>query len=181
MLLHSMHDGAADMYLRQQTYTADGDLDTDVLVRAWQAVVTGNPVLRTSFHWEGLDKPLQMVHRAVTLPVTHHDWSGESPARQQELLAWLRADDAAAGIDSTVAPLQRLAVVRLDPTRFCLVWTYHLLKDGWSIPLFMGNLLANYRALLTGSPPPPSPRPFRDYIAWLSGQDPEHSRSFWTL
>jgi hypothetical protein len=181
MLLHSIHDGAADMYLSQQTYMADGVLDTDVLVRAWQAVVAGNPVLRTSFHWEGLDKPLQVVHRAVTLPVTHHDCSGESPARQQELLARLRADDAAAGFDTTVAPLQRLAVVRLAPTRFCLVWTYHhLLMDGWSIPLFMGGLLAHYRALLTGGPPPPSPRPFRDYIAWLSGQDLEHSRSFWT-
>ncbi len=53
MLLHSVHDGASDMYLSQHTYSVDGPLDVDVLVAAWQRVVAAHPALRTSFHWQG--------------------------------------------------------------------------------------------------------------------------------
>ena len=48
MLLHSAYDGAADMYLSQQTYRADGDFDPDALVRAWQATTAAHPVAGTA-------------------------------------------------------------------------------------------------------------------------------------
>lgn len=180
MLLHSAHDGAADMYLSQQTYMADGDLDPGALVEAWRAVVAAHPALRTSFHWEGLDKPLQVVHRDVTLPVFHHDWSGIDEDQQRQRLDELRAEDAASGFDLSVAPLQRLNVIRFSADRFGLVWAYHhLLMDGWSIPTFMRDVLGHYRALTAGGPPPPPARRFRDYVAWLEHQDPDASKSFW--
>ena len=69
MLLHSAHDGATDMYLSQQTYLAEGSLDPEILIAAWEAAVRAHPAMRTSFHWEGLDRPLQVVHRELPLPV----------------------------------------------------------------------------------------------------------------
>ena len=36
--------------------------------RAWEEVVDRHPVLRTAFAWQGLDQPLQVVRRRVTLP-----------------------------------------------------------------------------------------------------------------
>ncbi|OZV77366.1 hypothetical protein CA850_23205 [Micromonospora echinospora] len=180
MLLHSLHDGAADMYLSQQTYRADGPLDPAALVSAWQTVVNAHPALRTSFHWEGLDKPLQVVHREVSLPVTRHDWSGLDEPQQRRQLEQLRADDSGKGFDLAVAPLQRLQVIRLGADRHYLIWTYHhLLMDGWSVAIFFSDVLAHYRHLTVGGPPPPSPPPFRTYIAWLQRQDPEATRSFW--
>ena len=180
MLLHSAYDGAADRYLSQQTYRADGDFDPDALVRAWQATTAAHPALRTSFHWDGLDKPVQVVHRTVVLPVARHDWSGLDETEQRQRLDELRAADAAAGFDLTVAPLQRLTVIRFSADSFGLVWTYHhLLMDGMSIPVFMDDVLGHYRASLTGGPPPPAPPPFRDYMAWLAEQDPEAGKRFW--
>ena len=180
MLLHSVHDGAADMYLSQQTYRADGPLDPDALVRAWQAVVDAHPALRTSFHWEGLDKPLQVVHRAVTLPVHRHDWSDVDERQWDKRLEQVRADDSAAAFDLTAAPLQRLHLIRLGPDRHYLTWTFHhLLMDGWSVGIFLSDLLAHYRRLTAGGPPPPPSPPFRGHIAWLQRQDPEAARSFW--
>jgi hypothetical protein len=32
-------------------------------------------VLRSSFHWKELEKPLQVVHRSVKLPFAVLDWS----------------------------------------------------------------------------------------------------------
>jgi non-ribosomal peptide synthetase component F len=181
MLLHTAHDGATDMYLSQQNYIAEGELDPDTLVEAWKAVVQAHPALRTSFHWQGLDKPLQVVHRHVDLPVHRHDWSDVSHEEQQIRLVRLRTDDRAVGLDLTAAPPQRLNLIRLGDNRYGLTWTYHhLFMDGWSVRIFIGELLSHYLRLTVGGPPPPPAPPFRDYIAWLQrrGSD-DAARSFW--
>ncbi|MFC0527565.1 amino acid adenylation domain-containing protein [Phytohabitans kaempferiae] len=181
MLLHSVHDGAADMYLGQHVYTLDGPLDADALVRAWQLVFTAHPALRTSFHWEGLDKPLQVVHRDVTPVARQHDWSGLGETEQRERLDRLLADDRAQGFDLTTPPLQRLHLIHLGPDRHGLAWSHHhLLLDGWSVPVFMNEVMERYRGLTVGGPPPPAAPPYRDYIAWLQRQDVAAAERFWT-
>lgn len=181
MLWHSLHDGAADMYLSQQTYTVDGPFDLDILVIAWERMVAGHPALRSSFHWDSLDKPLQVVHRDLELPVFRHDWTDWDEDRQEKELERFRAEDRAVGFDLAVAPLQRLHLIRRGEQRHSLVWTYHhLLLDGWSIPVFMNELMAHYRSMALGTPAPPPAPPFRSYIAWLQKQDLEGAREFWT-
>ena len=65
--------------------------------------------------------------------------------------------------------------------RHVLAWTHHhLLLDGWSVPIFMNEVVAHYQSLVGGGPLPPPAPPFRDYIAWLQRQDMEAARSFWT-
>ena len=180
MLLHSVYDGAADMYLGQHIYMIEGPLDPDALIRAWQSVFAAHPALRTSFHWAGLDKPLQVVHRDVAPPAHRHDWSDLSEQEQLERTQQLLADDQAKGFDLSVAPLQRLYLLRLGPDRHGLAWSHHhLLLDGWSVPIFMNEVMAQY-AILTGggTPPPPAP-PYRDYIAWLRRQDTAAAETFW--
>ncbi|MGW3687068.1 alpha/beta fold hydrolase [Streptomyces sp. NPDC005125] len=180
MLLHSLYDGAADMYLSQHTYTVDGPFDLDILVLAWQRVVAAHPALRTSFHWEGQDKPLQVVHREVSLPVNRHDWSGLDEQLQDVRLEELRVEDRAAGFDPAVAPLQRLHLIRHGANRHSLIWAYHhLLLDGWSIPVFMNEVMTHYRAMALGTAPPPPAPAYRDYIAWLQRQDLKEAEEFW--
>lgn len=181
LLLHSMHDGAADMYLSQHTYSVDGPLATEALVGGWEAVAAAQPVLRTSFHWQGMDKPLQVVHRDVSLPVYRHDWSDLDDERQREQLRQLQTEDRAAGFDPEVPPLQRLHVIRLGDSRHKVIWTYHhVLMDGWSVPCFLDEVMAQYRSLAFGTPPPPPVPAYRDYIGWLQRQDMHDAHAFWT-
>jgi non-ribosomal peptide synthetase component F len=183
MLLHSVYDGASDMYMGQHLYTIDGPLDGDALIEARRLVFSAHPALRTSFHWEGLDKPLQVVHRDVVPPAQRHDWSELGEQEQRERTQRLLADDQGLGFDLTVAPLQRLYLIQLSPDRHGLAWSHHhLLLDGWSVPIFMNEVMAQY-AILTagGSPPPaPAPPPYSDYIAWLRRQDMAAAQTFWT-
>jgi amino acid adenylation domain-containing protein len=180
MLLHSLHDGAADMYLGQRSYTVDGPLDVDALIEAWRQVVEAHPALRTTFHWAGLDKPLQVVHHDVVLPIHRHDWSHLDEREQQARLDQLLVDDRLAGFDPSHPPLQRLHVMLLGPGRHGLTWTHHhLLLDGWSMPIFMNEVMARYRRLTVGGPSPLSTPPYRDYIAWLQHQDLAAARTFW--
>lgn len=125
------------------------------------------------FVWEGLDDPVQVVCRAVDLPLDRRDWQDLGPVEhQQRLAAYLQADRER-GFDLSQAPLLRLALIQIAPERFYFVWSHHhLLIDGWSSATLLQEVFGDYAALCqhTRSAWERS-RPYRDYIAWLQQQD----------
>ncbi|MBR8841270.1 MAG: hypothetical protein DSM106950_46895, partial [Stigonema ocellatum SAG 48.90 = DSM 106950] len=57
---------------------------------------------------------------------------------------------------------------------------HHILMDGWCLPIIFKDVLSFYEAELTGETCDlPTPRPYRDYIAWLNSQDKETASEFW--
>ncbi|WP_285760575.1 non-ribosomal peptide synthetase, partial [Nocardiopsis ansamitocini] len=176
MLFHSLLEPDSAAYVEQVCYVVAGvGGEVDALARAWTSVAAATPVLRTTVAWEGLEAPVQVVHRDAVLPVTVLDWRGRSPAEQADALTALLAADEAAGLDLTARPPVRVALARLDDTRVQLVWTFHhLLLDGWSLPLVLDDVLTAYR----GAVLPPRPA-FGDYLRWLADQDPGAALEHW--
>src|SRR5882762_1805942 len=82
MLFHSLFAPEAGLYLEQIILRIDGELDVQLFENAWQRVVDHHAILRTSFRWEGMDSPLQTVHREVPLPFVQYDWRALAPAEQ---------------------------------------------------------------------------------------------------
>jgi hypothetical protein len=176
MLFHNLYHPEEDVYVVQFRFTLAGPLSPPALEEAWNRVLAQHPALRTSFHWEKIQAPSQVVHRKVTLPVEVHDLRG----READLERFL-ADDRKRGFDLTKAPLMRLAVLRTGAEEHVLVWTHHhLLLDGWSVGLVVGQVLALYETAIRGeSADLKRARPFRDYIAWLRRQDLAAAEHFW--
>jgi amino acid adenylation domain-containing protein/non-ribosomal peptide synthase protein (TIGR01720 family) len=184
ILFHSRLAAApagGEIYVAQYHCALQGALDLAAFRAAWQQVLDRHAVLRTSFHWAGLDRPLQAVAARLAPPLALLDWRrfppGERPARLAELLA----RDRRRGFDTRRAPLLRVTLVRLAAAEHHLVFAFHhLLLDGWSMPLLFGELLHCYRALRRGERPHlPPVRPFRDYVEWLRRQDAAAAESFW--
>ena len=63
-----------------------------------------HPILRTSFHWEGLDAPLQAVHSRVELPFEQLDWRDLSASEQQARFEHFLLEDRRAGFELSRAP-----------------------------------------------------------------------------
>jgi len=186
MLFHGRYGGEAgsaeaEAYFNQFSTRLDGPLDPALFAAAWRRVLARHPILRTSFHWRKLDKPLQVVEKAVELPVAEFDWSDRTPEEQRAELATFLAADRRRGFDLERAPLLRLTLHRLGPDCHQLTWSFHhLLLDGWSVPRVLGEVFACYRALARGAEPDLAPAPpFRDYILWLKRQDPAAAEAFW--
>ncbi|MFJ6618052.1 non-ribosomal peptide synthase/polyketide synthase [Kitasatospora sp. NPDC091335] len=181
MLFHRLVGGPDDVYLDQAALLLEGVADPQALALAWQRVADRTPALRTGVVWEGVPAPLQVVRRAVRLPVTHLDLRAAAPAERAERLARLRAEDLALGLDIATAPLTRLTLVRLPEARLQLLWTsHHLILDGWSLAQVLTDVFAEYAALTTGGAPVPAVRrPFADYVRWLSEQDTGAARTHW--
>jgi amino acid adenylation domain-containing protein len=181
MLFHSLRAPDSGMYFHQVAYSLQGAVDVQAFGQAWQRVVDRHPVLRTSFHWENLDKPLQVVHRKVKLPLEQLDWRGLPPAEQEAKLEAYLQENRQRGFALTQAPLLRLALIRLGEEEYKYIWSHHhILWDGWSGPLVIKEFLAFYEAIRKGQnlrlKPP---RPFRDYILWLQKQDLAKAEAFW--
>ena len=74
LLFHALHDRGADPYFTQTSFLLEGPLDASVFARAFERVVARHAVLRTSFVWEQVKRPVQVVRREVELPLTTFDW-----------------------------------------------------------------------------------------------------------
>nr|WP_042194612.1 non-ribosomal peptide synthetase [Kibdelosporangium sp. MJ126-NF4]CEL21436.1 FIG01294969: hypothetical protein [Kibdelosporangium sp. MJ126-NF4]CTQ95997.1 FIG01294969: hypothetical protein [Kibdelosporangium sp. MJ126-NF4] len=151
MLFHSLTDNHA--YFNETRLRLTGITDVQRLIDAWQATVDAHPILRTSALWHGVDHPLQIVHKNVTLPVnTEHQ------------------------LDVTTAPMMSLAITPQPDNQVDLVWTcHHMLLDGWSNAQVFTEVIERY----AGQHTPVARRPFSDYLDWLARQDTDEADRHW--
>jgi amino acid adenylation domain-containing protein/non-ribosomal peptide synthase protein (TIGR01720 family) len=180
MFFQSLYPGEG-AYVEQTSGALRGEVDVRALELAWQRAVERHGVLRTSFHLEDFDEPVQVVHARASMPFDVHDVSLLSPAEQRAWLAAYLEADRRRGFDLARPPLLRVALVKTGPDEHQFVWTFHhLLLDGWSVSLLFKEVMTLYAALSEGAEARlEPPRQFGDYIAWLRRQDLPAAESFW--
>ncbi|MFI1942978.1 amino acid adenylation domain-containing protein [Streptomyces virginiae] len=177
MLFHSVYDASApDVYTVQVSVSLAGPVDADRLERAGAALLRRHPNLRAGFWHEGVPQPVQFVPAEVTFALGRADLSADpSPAAVRRV--------ERAELDRRFAlhrpPLLRLLLVRRGTDDHLLVVTvHHILVDGWSMPLLVGDLLALYESDGDTSAQQPV-RPYRDYLKWLKAQDVPAAEGAW--
>ncbi|MBZ4423048.1 non-ribosomal peptide synthase/polyketide synthase, partial [Myxococcus sp. RHST-1-4] len=181
MLFHTLLEPSDGDYFEQLTWRIRTPLDAAAFRRAWEALVARHAVFRTSFHWENLSEPHQLVLPKVELPWQELDWrevpEADLPAR---LDSFLRADRAL-GFDLSRPPLARVTTMRQGDGTWRVVFSHHhLLLDGWSQGRIFQELFSLYDTFARGETPklPPVPA-YQAYIAWLRRQDYGRTERFW--
>ncbi|MEV3875267.1 amino acid adenylation domain-containing protein [Streptomyces sp. NPDC049906] len=180
MLFHARYDeGAPDVYVGQRTLDLEGPLRPDVLRASWQALVDRHANLRTGVRQPGgTGAPVQVVAATARPPWREVDLSALPPAEAAAEALRLTAEEHTR-FDLTTPPLLRFLLLRTGPDRHRLVITmHHIVLDGWSLPLLFGELSEVYAADGDPSALPPV-APYRDYLAWLHGQDRDASARAW--
>ncbi len=198
MLFHALlAENSVDPYITQFVLDLDLSVDVERLHEAAQEVLDRHDNLRVAFATDAAGTPLQVVLDDIDVPWQVIDTvldgaSPEGPAwsrsagvsqpagRGADDAAYqrIRAADLAAHFDMAAAPLLRFTVVRTADTAHLLVTSHHILIDGWSTPLLLQELLTAY--VVGGrSRRMPKVAPYRDYLAWLVGQDLEAARAAW--
>ncbi len=177
-LWHSLQTSAAAGLLHMRC-TLHGEVDTTLFQRAWNTAVAGHPVLRTSVHWEGVKRPLQVVAQQVNLPVAVLDWR-DNVSVERQIEDFLQEDSDRSFI-LTQAPISRLTLIRTAQTTYEFIWTcHHLLLDGWSGALVLNQVMESYEALRQGKVLSPAATPtYQTYIRWQQQQDAAAAKAFW--
>ncbi|MBV9775226.1 MAG: non-ribosomal peptide synthetase, partial [Gemmatimonadetes bacterium] len=147
MLVRMLQTSDQGEYTEQVSFTIRGGFDPDAFARAWQQVVDRNTILRTAFFWEGLDQPLQAVRQQAEVEVRTLDWREVPEGEREARLAEFLREDRERGFDPAVAPLTRVACIRLADDTWRCVWSFHhLLLDGWSSSVTLREVFALYEA-----------------------------------
>jgi thioesterase domain-containing protein/acyl carrier protein len=182
LLFHSLQEDIDQGFLRVKC-VLKGEINVEAFQNAWQKNFQRHEVLRTSVHWENLEKPVQVVHKEVMLPFTFYDWSENSEAEQKSKFDELINSDGEESLNLTKAPVLRIFLIKLSGDKHILLLDcHHILMDGWSASIILQDLLSFYDAYCSGEnaaglPAVPS---HKSYLHWVKNQDQTKSATFWT-
>ncbi|MGW1955390.1 non-ribosomal peptide synthetase [Streptomyces sp. NPDC001920] len=175
LLFHALRDpDRPDPYLVQARFRIAPGVPADALRAGVTGLLERYPNLRACFRHEQVDRPVQVIPRAVRLPWTQTDLTGRAPDEREAELARLMAEDRVRRFDLARPPLVRAALVRHDEGAELLLTLHHILLDGWSLPLLARDL----RTLTAGAEPSPAV-PFKQYLVWLNGRDQAAAEAAW--
>ncbi len=166
MLFHTLYAPEGQAYINQLRLDIEG-LDLLTFGRAWQAALDRHDILRSSFHWLGLDSAHQVIRRQVDVQLqVIEDMNADLDA--------LADAERSSGFELNAAPLFRLMLVRSTGSAWHLIFTsHHILIDGWSNAQLLGEVLAHYAGQAVSAPL----GQFRDYLGWLQQQP--SGEAFW--
>jgi amino acid adenylation domain-containing protein len=180
MLFHAFYDASGpDVYNVQIALRLEGPLDEKSLQSAAKTLLSRYKNLCVAFKYEGLDHPVQIVPRDVSVPWNTLDLSALEPGERERSWAELIQHDRLTRFDPSVTPLFRFLLVRCAPEEFrLLITTHHILIDGWSVPLMIAELQQLYEHHGSAAALP-RVTAFRDYLAWLSSRDRSAAEDAW--
>lgn len=175
--LEQLEPGTA-LYTIPAAVRIEGRLDSGVLTKALNEVVTRHESLRTTF--AAVDgQPRQIVQPALKIEIPVVQWDSSGPL--EEALKALCTD-----FDLARGPLLRAQLVCVGPDEhYLLLAMHHIVSDGWSIQLLVREVGENYAALVHGrpTPHPPLELQYADYACWqrewMEGEVRTRQLQFW--
>ena len=181
MLFHHLSAPHSGVDIEQIVIDYRDALDPAALRKAWETEVQREPVLRSAFLWTNTPEPVQQVHSETALEFTVHDWSAQAEtdrAFERQLL-----EDRCRGFDLSQPPLLRVALFRLGPEHYRMLWTFHhILIDGRSFVTILQHVDDAYERFRRGEPAAVRSTTFDEYKKFLEGLhniDHSQSREFW--
>jgi amino acid adenylation domain-containing protein/non-ribosomal peptide synthase protein (TIGR01720 family) len=181
MLFWSLVPREAGTFVGQFSCLLRGRLNYAAFEAAWRAVIQRHSILRTAFIWERVKEHMQVVMRSAGLPVRRYDCSSVPNLFRDGQLGLFLKKHREKDFDLRKAPLLRISLIEAEENtlRFILEF-HHILLDGWSVPIVVGEMLHLYSTFCQGIPGTlPPTRPYKEYIVWLWRQDLSTARSFW--
>ncbi|MBB5866510.1 non-ribosomal peptide synthase/polyketide synthase, partial [Xanthomonas sp. 3058] len=176
LLFHHLASSEGDAYLNISVLAFDTRNHLDAFVAALEAVIARHDILRTSFAWQGLPTPVQVVWRQARLPL--QVLTIDAPDVLAELR--LRMDSSTYRMDVSQAPLIHAHLVE-DPRQQCWLLglqTHHLVIDHTTLELLVAEVQAH---LDRRQDQLPEPLPFRNFVAQARlGVSEDQHRAFFT-
>lgn len=148
-----------------------GKLDLSALEQSAQAIIARHDALRTRFSFgSGMPTPEILADVNISLPTV--DLQGIDVVEQESEARRLAEQEVLQPFDLRLAPLIRLQLYLLSSGKYLLlVVVHHTIADGWSLGVFLQELLTFYQAITTGRPAqaPELPIQYVDFAHWQTG------------
>ncbi|WP_032618929.1 condensation domain-containing protein, partial [Pseudomonas syringae] len=161
ILFHYLLDHEGDAYLVRSMIEFDSRARLDAFLEGLQTVINRHDIMRSSVHWSGQPKAVQVVHRQAQLPVHTLTLTQEEDALSQ--LDRL-TDPRHMRLDLQQAPLMRACIAR-DPHSECwllALMDHHMISDHVTQEI----VLEEVRLLMQGQGADLlTAQPYREFVA----------------
>ena len=165
--------GDDDVYAVQLDITVTGPLDPHRLRDAVRTVVNRHPHLAARFCPQ-FDEPVQIIP-ADPAPGWRYVELEADGVDVDEQIQRVCAQERAAVCELADEPAFRVALIRTAEHRHRFVLTnHHIVLDGWSLPILLGEVFASYYGQRL-----PAPAPYRSFVTWLAGRDRAAAHAAW--
>lgn len=176
MFYQEASEGNSSAYNRQLYFNLGAEVDLDGYFSAWQNVVNSNEMLKACFTGFDTDEIHVVVPEKVTLPIEIVDYSITDDVQLESALAELTQREKIRTFDYSVAPLMRLVAVRMPDLSHRIIWTYHhAILDGWSLPIVVDAVDADYRGARDATTTPS----YMEYFKWVASSDEQKAEAYW--
>jgi len=169
------------LFVIQRTTSMPIPLAADVMAQSLQKITDLHPLLRTTFVWEGLDEPVQVIYKEVKAHVEQRDWSHLSPAHQEQQFEEYLSRDREQGFDPRDPVSLRVFIARTGEGLYHMALTADYMRiDGWSFTVIMKHYNAFFQAILQGQQLELKASDYyKEYLAWLNTRDQAEAEKFW--
>ena len=184
LLFHAVQAPTSEAYIVQLLWRVPTELNlcVNTFIQVWQSLIERHEIFRTSFLWEGLAEPVQIVRKSAVLSWNKYDWlkCADKTAQESRLKLFLRADRLI-GFNFSCPPLVRLTIIELPKKQYYVIATlHHILVDGWSLSLLINEINDLYQDIKQKKLPSLAlSKPYAYYLKWLQKQDIYAAKSFW--
>jgi amino acid adenylation domain-containing protein len=149
-------------------YHLEGDLDAELLEWSIGEVVRRHEVLRTTFETDD-GEPVLQIAAAWGQRLARIDLRSLNESARGRRIAELAGEETRRPFDLVAGPLLRATLLHLgEQEHVFLLTAHHVAFDGWSLEIFLRDLMAAYKGGLAGqeSPLVPLPLQYFDYGVW---------------
>ncbi|MCK4538698.1 MAG: amino acid adenylation domain-containing protein [Candidatus Krumholzibacteria bacterium] len=182
MLFYSLVNPDAGYYIQQRICDLKEEIDIPIFEKAWNLLISSNPVLRTCFVWNEQGDSRQIVRSSWRISVKVIDLQGMSDSEIEERFSEFLISDRKTGFDFKDGPPLRVSVFHLGQSRFRCVWTYHhALFDGRSEFYLLKELFHIFEVLIEGDDPGVVVKKEQyAYLDWIDrGQYSDGAKDYW--
>ncbi|MGW6598678.1 amino acid adenylation domain-containing protein [Streptomyces sp. NPDC055036] len=180
LLFHSLYaPDSPDVYQAQLVLRLRGEMNGEALRAAAAGLLERHPNLGAAFVHHELPRPVQVVPGTLVPEWRELDLGVVSAGRREGVFDRLAAADLRRRFELDRPPLLRFTLFAWGPDEHRLVLTHHhLILDGWSVSLLVGELFALYAE--GGAPGAlPAVTPYREHLSALAAQDGDAARDAW--
>ncbi len=150
MVFHTQLEGFSGIYHDIMGEHVKCPWNRSCFEAALAACIEQHPILRTGFRLEG-ERPLQMVHAAIELPLKVEDLRGQLAAEQEQYLVGWMQERKLHVFDWEQGPLLHIDIfLRTEESFQYVISFHHAVLDGWSRAVLTTMLYNRYERLLRG-------------------------------
>lgn len=164
------------MYNVHSAVRLQGRIDVEALEHSFEFMVQRHETLRTTFQLRN-GTPMQVIQPQAGLVIERYDLEENFSSKgakahsktHRDTLSDILEEEALKPFDLARGPLLRVKLLRLGADDQVLSLTmHHIVSDGWSMGVLIGEVVALYEAFSKGQTPslPELPIQYADFARW---------------